>query len=67
MRSVTFSISGMTCGGCVAAVRNVLSRQPGVLDVKVDLGQATLDYDETKVDETALRAAITRAGFSAAA
>ena len=67
MRSVTLTITGMTCGGCVAAVRNVLSRQPGVSDVKVELGTATLSYDEAKVDEPALRAAIERAGFTAAA
>ena len=67
MRSVSFTITGMTCGGCVAAVRNVLSRQPGVSDVKVEIGKATLNYDEASVDEKALVAAIERAGFSAAA
>ena len=67
MRSITFSITGMTCGGCVAAVRNVLGRQAGVTDVKVDVGSATLTYDETKVEVAAIVAAIERAGFGAAA
>lgn len=67
MRSLTLSITGMTCGGCVAAVRNVLTRQAGVTDVQVDVGSATLKYDESKVDEKALVAAIERAGFTAAA
>jgi copper chaperone len=67
MRTITFSITGMTCGGCVAAVRNVLGRQAGVSDVKVDVGSATLTFDESKVDEKSLVAAIERAGFAAAA
>ena len=67
MRSVTINIQGMTCGGCVAAVRNVLSRHAGVSDLKVDVGTATLSYDESKVTEATLRAAIERAGFQAPA
>jgi copper chaperone CopZ len=63
MKEAQFSIHGMTCGGCVAAVRNVLTRQSGVSDVKVDVGSASLSYDEAKVSLDALYAAIERAGF----
>lgn len=63
MKEAQFSIEGMTCGGCVAAVRNVLTRQPGVHDVKVDVGSASLSYDEAQVNLDTLYAAVERAGF----
>jgi copper chaperone CopZ len=63
MKEAQFAIDGMTCGGCVAAVRNVLTRQPGVTDVKVDLGSASLSYDEAKVSLETLFSAVERAGF----
>jgi P-type E1-E2 ATPase len=39
MDSVTLSISGMTCGHCVGAVRRALSAVPGVTAVDVDLAE----------------------------
>lgn len=63
MKEAQFAIDGMTCGGCVAAVRNVLTKQPGVTDVKVDVGSASLSYDEAKVSLQTLFAAVERAGF----
>ena len=63
MKEAQFAIDGMTCGGCVAAVRNVLTRQAGVSDVKVDVGSASLYYDEAKVSLQTLFAAVERAGF----
>jgi len=63
MKEAQFAIDGMTCGGCVAAVRNVLTRQAGVSDVKVDVGSASLSYDEAKVSLQTLFAAVERAGF----
>jgi len=63
MKEAHFGIDGMTCGVCVAAVRNVLTRQPGVSDVKVEIGSASLSYDEAAVNLEALFAAVERAGF----
>lgn len=63
MKEAHFGIDGMTCGGCVAAVRNVLTRQPGVSDVKVEIGSASLSYDDSAVNLEALYAAVERAGF----
>lgn len=63
MKDAHFAIDGMTCGGCVAAVRNVLTRQPGVGDVKVEVGSASLSYDEATVSLDTLFAAVERAGF----
>lgn len=33
----TYHIGGMSCGGCVAAVKSKLSEAPGVTSVTVDL------------------------------
>ncbi|MET4081785.1 copper chaperone [Pedobacter sp. UYEF25] len=35
----TYHIGGMSCGGCVASVKNRLSAAPGVTSVTVDLGK----------------------------
>ena len=54
----------MTCGGCVAAVRNVLSRQPGVSSPKVEIGSIELDLDESVGSVDAVRKAVEKAGYS---
>jgi copper chaperone CopZ len=35
--STTYGVSGMTCGHCVSAVSEELSRLPGVREVSVEL------------------------------
>ncbi|MEB2787197.1 heavy-metal-associated domain-containing protein [Algoriphagus persicinus] len=35
----TYHIGGMSCGGCVATVKNKLSATPGVTSVSVDLAK----------------------------
>jgi copper chaperone CopZ len=35
----TYRISGMSCGGCVAIVKNKLSAATGVISVQVDLAK----------------------------
>lgn len=37
MTTATYSVAGMTCGHCVSAVTEELSRLDGVSDVTVDL------------------------------
>ena len=36
--SVALAITGMSCGGCVGAVKQMLSKVPGVAGVDVDRG-----------------------------
>ena len=49
---VTLSIPNMHCESCVAKTMEVLSKQPGVVEVRVDLDtkQATLAIDEDSFD-----------------
>lgn len=58
-------IGGMTCGGCVNSVKNVLQKIPGVtsVDVSLDRGIARVQYDAAKTDTSQFREAIKNAGF----
>jgi len=65
MTDITLTVTGMSCGGCVNSVQNVLKALPGVQTVEVTLspGQARVTYDDSRVDRAALVAAIVGAGF----
>ncbi|MCC7326765.1 MAG: heavy-metal-associated domain-containing protein [Burkholderiales bacterium] len=65
METVTMSVEGMTCGGCVASVTRVLKAIPGVADVDVTLepGAAKVSFDSQRTGIPALRSAITEAGY----
>lgn len=43
-QQVTLTVEGMTCGGCVKSVTNVLSRLSGVSDVVVDLSNKRASF-----------------------
>jgi copper chaperone len=66
MSTVTLKIQGMTCHHCVARVTKALKAIPGVQDAVVDLrkAEAAVSYDETRVDNAALSAAVTDAGYT---
>ena len=60
----TFSVRGMTCGHCVAAVTEELSALDGVTDVAVDLpGGAVTVASTAPLDREAVRAAVDEAGY----
>ncbi|MGH9204082.1 MAG: heavy-metal-associated domain-containing protein [Vicinamibacterales bacterium] len=59
----TFSISGMSCGGCVTSVTRVLRSVQGLEPVHVEVGKATVRIDPTRASVDAAKAAIERAGF----
>jgi copper chaperone len=63
VKHLTMPVGGMTCGGCVAAVRNVLARQPGVSGVQVEIGKVDLDYDEGAVTVEGIAQSIRKAGY----
>lgn len=67
MNDIQLTVTGMTCGGCVASVQKVLSALPGVQTVEVTLtpGQARVVYDPARVDRDALIKAVADAGFGA--
>lgn len=67
MNDIQLTVTGMTCGGCVASVQKVLSALPGVQTAEVTLtpGQARVVYDPARVDRDALIKAVVDAGFGA--
>jgi len=65
MQTVTLGISGMTCGGCVRSVGNVLQALDGVAraDVSLEKRSAVVDFDPEKVGIEQLRRSVEEAGF----
>ena len=65
MQTVTLGISGMTCGGCVRSVTNVLKAQDGVAkaDVSLEKSNAVIEYDPGKVQVDQLKRSVEEAGF----
>ncbi|HEB72650.1 MAG TPA: copper chaperone [Nitrospirae bacterium] len=62
----TINIDGMSCGHCIQWLNKALTGVDGVSDAKVSLEaqNAVVDYDESKVTEGAMTAAIEKAGYS---
>ena len=67
MQTLTLKIDGMTCGGCVKSVTNVLQNLDGVEKAEVSLenADATISFDESKIQPAALIEAVEDAGFDA--
>ena len=62
---VAYLVSGMTCGHCVAAVTEEVSRVAGVTAVDIDLATKLVHVHGTALDGAALVAAIDEAGYDA--
>ena len=67
-RTQTYSVPDVSCGHCVKAITDELTKVPGVGDVAVDLERklVTVRHDE-RASDAALRAGIEEAGFDIAA
>lgn len=61
------AIEGMTCGGCVAAVKVQLGRTEGVTAYQVSLedAAATVTYDPARTNPAAIAASVSKTGFEA--
>ena len=67
MSTSTFTVTGMTCGHCVASVTEEVQEIPGVtgVDVVLETGAVTVTSAEP-LDEAAVRAAVEEAGYQLA-
>ncbi len=63
MKTQELKIEGMSCHHCVMAVRKELGKLENVKVENVQIGSAKVQYDESKVDEKKLAAAIEEAGY----
>lgn len=66
MSELTFTVPGMTCGHCEAAVKGEVGKVAGVTDVAVDLATKLVTVSGSALDTTAIVAAIDEAGFEVA-
>ena len=60
-------VRGMSCTGCVVAVRSTLQRLPGVSSAEVDLdsGRAVVQFDPARLDPQAMISALGNLGYFA--
>jgi len=65
METTVLKVGGMTCGGCVRSVTNVLKALPGVASAEVSLqaAEAKVTFDPALADSAAMRKAIEDAGY----
>ena len=63
----TFTVTGMTCGPCVASVTEEVQEIPGVesVDVVLESGAVTVTSAEP-LDDAAVQAAVEEAGYALA-
>jgi copper chaperone len=61
---VSLDVKGMTCQGCVNAVRRILERKDPGADVEVDLATGRVDA-RTQAAAADLAAALTAGGYEA--
>ena len=68
METITFDVSGMTCMGCVASVKRVLTPLPGVsqVDVVLETGKVSVSYVAGQVQPAQFKQAIQDAGYQVA-
>ena len=63
----TYSVTGMTCGHCVASVTEEVEQIPGVEHVQVELESGAVTVtSEAPLDESAVAAAVDEAGYALA-
>lgn len=67
MRTSTFTTPGVCCQGCVSTVQKGLGTLPGVESVAADpeTKRVEVSYDESQLDEHAIRAKLTEVGYPA--
>ena len=67
MQTAVLKVAGMTCGGCVKSVSNLLRAIPGVSEAEVSLqkGEARVTFDPARVNMAQLIGAVADAGYQA--
>ena len=66
METKTLKIDGMSCGHCVRAVRDALGEVPGVQVQRVDVGEATVQFDPAMARPEQIADAVRDAGYEVA-
>jgi len=64
MAETKVTIEGMSCQHCVMAVKKALGGVPAVIESDVQIGSASVKYDESKAKEADNKDAIEKAGYN---
>ena len=64
--TITYTVPGVHCGHCKAAVEGEVGAVPGVDSVDVDLEQKLVTITGSSLDDAKLREAIDEAGYGVA-
>lgn len=66
-QQVTMKVTGMTCGGCVNAVRSIIKSVDGVSSVSVDLEteRANFEFDAGETNLKHIMAEVEDLGYGA--
>ncbi len=65
VQELRYTVSGMSCGHCKAAVTEEIGQVEGVSDVDVDLDTKRVVVRGDSVSDEAVRSAIREAGYEA--
>ena len=65
--TATFTVTGMTCGHCVAAVRDEVGKVDGVTGVDINLASGRVTIASLGPVEWRVSAAVEEAGYEVAA
>jgi copper chaperone len=65
MRTDTYAVDDIHCGGCENMIRTLVGDVAGVQRVEPDhrTNQVVVTYDESQVDDTAIRESLANTGF----
>jgi copper ion binding protein len=63
MAQTKIMIEGMSCMHCVGRVKKAVDELDGVSDSKVDIGVADVAFDESKLSQADIEAAIEKSGY----
>lgn len=66
MTTKIFPVTGMTCGGCVRTVQNILKNQAGVAAVNVQLepAQAEITFNEAEINPAHMADVLSKMGYA---
>ena len=63
MAQASIKINGMSCGHCVSRVKQAIDGLSGVSQSDVEIGSATVTYDEARLSVADIEAAVEKAGY----
>jgi copper chaperone len=66
LQEIVYTVPGISCGHCRAAIADEVARVAGVVGVDVDLDTKRVAVRGHEVDDAAVRAAVAQAGYEVA-